>query len=581
MALSTEIQKNIQIYYSHPINPTVHQKSHTAAMLLQPTTPKPPSNHLHQNYNHFHSSNALSFSSVFSKKLSFFMKQPIISISYKTHVKNPVFINCSSVSQVHSYGTVDYERRPMLNWNVIYKKISMLENTTSGSVSLLNQLETEGNKITKWDLSKVVKKLREFRRYKLALEVYEWMNNRPERFRTTSSDTAIQLDLISKVSGISTAEQYFQKLPDHLKDNRIYGSLLNVYVQAKMRQKAETLMDKMRNRNYANHSLPFNVMMTLYKDLKDQENIESLILEMTEKKIALDLYTYNIWLSSHGSQGSLDKMEQVFKQMELDKNINPNWTTFSTMASMYVKSGNVEKAEECLKIIESRITGRDRLPYHYLISLNGSAGNREEVYRIWKIYKASFVNIPNLGYHSVISALVRANDIDGAEKIYDEWLSVKSVYDPRVGNLILSYYVRNGLSEKAEAFFEQMNGIGGKPNSMTWEIMSEDHIRNTRVSDALSCFKSAVLAEGPKKWKPKPVMVCSILKIVDESGDVASKEVLLGILRQTGCFDDAAYMSYIPLSGGAKFVGGMSGVEESDEDNDGNFVLVDHFEESL
>ncbi|GFP90500.1 pentatricopeptide repeat-containing protein at1g02150 [Phtheirospermum japonicum] len=546
-------------------------------MLLQPTTPKPPPNHLHQNHNHIYSSNALSFSSGFSKKSTFLLKQPILSTSYKTRIKNPVFINCSSISQVHSYGTVDYERRPLLNWSVIYKKISMLENTTSGSASVLNQLEKEGNKLTKWDLSKVVKKLRDFRRYKLALEVYEWMNNRPERFRTTTSDTAIQLDLISKVHDISTAEQYFQKLPDNLKDNRIYGSLLNVYVQAKMREKAENLMDKMRNRNYTNHSLPFNVMMTLYKDLKDQEKIESLISEMMEKKIALDLYTYNIWLSSCGSLGSLEKMEQVFQQMEFDKNINPNWTTFSTMASMYVKSGHVEKAEECMKKIEGRLTGRDRLPYHYLISLYGSTGNREEVYRIWNIYKASFVNIPNLGYHAVISALVRADDINGAEKIYDEWLSVKSAYDSRVGNLILSFYVRNGLSEKAEGFFEQMIGIGGKPNSMTWEIMSEDHIRNTRVSKALSCFQSAVSAEGPKKWKPKPINVCSILKIVEERGDLASKEALLGILRQTGCFDDMAYMSYIPLSGGGKFAGGV----ESDEGNDGNFVLVDRFEESL
>ncbi|KAL3613657.1 hypothetical protein CASFOL_041731 [Castilleja foliolosa] len=546
-------------------------------MFLQPITTKPPPNHLNQNHSHLYSSNALSFSSGFSKNSTFFLKHSILSTSYKTHIKNPVFINCSSISKVHRYGTVDYERKPMLNWNIIHKQISMLDNTTSGSASVLNQLETEGKKVTKWDLSKVVKKLREFRRYKLALEVYEWMNNRPERYRTTTSDTAIQLDLISKVHGISTAEQYFQKLPDNLKDNRIYGSLLNVYVQAKMREKAETLMDKMRNQNYVNHSLPFNVMMTLYKDLRDQEKIESLISEMNEKKIPLDLYTYNIWLTSRGSQGSLEKMEEVFQLMELNKSINPNWTTFSTMASMYVKSGQIKKAEDCLKIIEGRLKGRDRLPYHYLISLYGSTGNREEVYRIWKIYKASFVNIPNLGYHAVISALVRADDIEGAEKIYDEWLSVKSVYDPRVGNLILSFYVRNGLSEKAESFFEQMIGIGGKPNSMTWEIMSEDHIRNMRVSEALSCLKSAVSVAGQKNWKPKPANVCSILKNVEERDDVAGKEELLGILRQTGCFDDGAYMTFIPLSGGGRFASGV----ESDEGNDGNFVPVDRFEESL
>lgn len=73
--------------------------------------------------------------------------------------------------------------------------------------------------------------------------------------------------------------------------------------------------------------------MTHYINLKDHKKIESLIPAMMEKNIELDIYAYNIWLLSHGSQGSLDKMEQVLEQMRLDTTINPNWTTFSTMAT--------------------------------------------------------------------------------------------------------------------------------------------------------------------------------------------------------------------------------------------------------
>ncbi|KAI3444818.1 hypothetical protein Pfo_001483 [Paulownia fortunei] len=550
-------------------------------MLLQPTTPKLPPNYHHQNHSRLHFSNALSFSSGLLQNSNFFLKQPIISTSYKTH-KNPVLITCSSISQVHSYGTVDYEKRPMLKWNAIYKKISMLENSNLGSASVLNEVENEGKTLSKWELCRVVKELRKFRRYKFALEVYEWMNNRSERYRITTSDTAIQLDLIAKVHGISSAEQYFLNLPDALKDKRIYGSLLNAYVRARMREKAESLMDKLRNRGYASHALPFNVMMTLYMNLKEHEKIESLISEMKEKNIALDIYTYNIWLSSRG--GSLEKMEQVFAQMQLDTTINPNWTTFSTMATMYIKLGHLEKAEDCLRKIESRITGRDRMPYHYLISLYGSAGNKEEVYRVWNIYKASFVNIPNLGYHTVISALVRMDDIDGAEKIYDEWLSVKSVYDPRVGNLLLGSYVRKGLSQKAETFFDQMIEMGGKPNSMTWEILSEDHIRNMRIPEALSCLQSAASAEGSKSWRPKPTNVSAILKISEQGADTASKDALLEVLRQVGCLDDVGYMSYIPISGGGTFTSSVPAVEDradSDGDNDGAYVLLNQLQESL
>ncbi|KAL6494142.1 hypothetical protein OROGR_032051 [Orobanche gracilis] len=550
-------------------------------MLLQPTIPKPPPNHPNLKHNHFYYSNAISVSSGLLNNPTFFLKQPIISTICETH-KNPVSITCSSLPQVYSSGTVDRERKQI--WNSIYKKIHMLENSPLGPASVLNQMENEGKRISKWVLSKVVKELRKFRRYKFALEVYEWMNSRPERFRITTSDTAIQLDLIAKVHGISSAEQYFVKLPDTLKDKRIYGSLLNSYTQSKMTEKAESLMDDMRSKNYTNHPFPFNVMMTLYMKLKDDEKVESLITEMMEKEIALDTYTYNIWLTSCGSKGFLEKMEHVFQQMELDNTVNPSWITFSTMATTYIKSGHFEKAEDCLRKIESQAMGWDRMPYHYLISIYGTAGKKEEVYRIWNIYRALFVNIMNLGYHTMISALVRANDIDGAERIYDEWLSVKSTYDPRVGNVLLSFYVRKGHSEKAKTFFDQMLEIGGKPNSMTWEIVSEDHVRNMRISEALSCLRSASLAEGSKSWKPKPTNVRLILEIVERGDDVANKNALLDILRQVGCFDNETYMSHIPSLGGGKYASSVSVVEDSvdsDEGNAGNFILLEEVQESL
>ncbi|KAH6826146.1 Tetratricopeptide repeat superfamily protein [Perilla frutescens var. hirtella] len=488
---------------------------------------------------------------------------------------------------VYSYGTLDYEKRPPLKWNAIFKKISMLDNSelnVGTAASVLNQTENEGKRLTKWELSRVVKELRKFRRFKLALEVYDWINNRAERYRITTSDTAIQLDLIAKVHGISSAEQYFMKLPDGLKDKRIYGSLLNAYVRAKMREEAESLMDKIRTRGYASHSLPYNVMMTLYKNLKEYEKVDSVISEMKAKNISLDLYTYNIWLSSCGSEGSLDKMEQVFNSMQLDTSINPNWTTFSTMATMYIKFGHIEKAVDCLRKIESRITGQDRMPYHYLMSLYGSAGKIEDVYRVWNSYKTSFVNIPNVGYHTMISALVRMDDIEGAEEMYDEWLSIRTAYDPRVVNLLLSSYVRKGLFQKAETFFDQIIEAGGKPNSMTWEILSEVHIRNLRIPEALSCFQNAASTEGSKNWKPKPDNVSAILDISEQNGDVATKDALLEVLRQVGCLEDAVYALSLPSPGDLTITDSAHATEDrtgSHEDEDGDYVLLNQLQESL
>lgn len=421
------------------------------------------------------------------------------------------------------------------------------------SASVLNQAVNEGRGLSKWDLHRVVKELRKFRRYKSALEVLEWMNDRAEKFRIGSSDAAIQLDLIAKLYGASSAEQYFLNLPDVLKDKRVYGSLLNVCAQARMREKAESLMNKMRNRGYASYTLPYNVMMTLYLNLEDHEKVESLVLEMKDNRIELDTYSYNIWLSSCGSQGSASKMEQVFEKMRLDTTTIPDWTTFSTMATVYIKLEQFEKAKYCLRMVETKIPGSYRVPYHYLISLYASVGCSEDVYRVWNIYKTTFAKILNLGYQTMIAAVIRLDDIHGAEEIYEEWLSAMSVYDPKVGNLLLGSYVRNKLSEKAETFFDQMIDMGGKPNAMTLEILAEDHINNGRIPEALACLKNALSASGSKSWKPKPTNISSILDISEQEADAATKDALLKIMRQAGCLDDESYMSGIPISIGGTF----------------------------
>ncbi|XP_010246096.1 PREDICTED: pentatricopeptide repeat-containing protein At1g02150 [Nelumbo nucifera] len=470
------------------------------------------------------------------------------SIVIRTDPNPKNSISCS-ISQVHNYGTVDYERKPVLKWNSLYRRISLMENPELGSSTVLDQWEKEGRKLSKWVLSRVVKELRKFRRYKFALEVYEWMTNQGDRFRVASSDAAIQLDLISKVHGISTAEDYFSRLPETLKDRRTYGSLLNAYAQSKMREKAENVIEEMRKKGYANHPLPYNVMMTLYMNLNEYEKANSLISEMMEKKIPLDIYSYNIWLSSCGAMGSMEKMEQVFEQMSLDGTINPNWTTYSTMATMYIKMGYFEKAKDCLKKVEIRITGRDRMPYHYLLSLYGGIGSKEEVYRIWNKYKSNFPSIPNLGYHAMIASLVRLGDISGAEIIYEEWLSVRSNYDPRICNLLIGWYVREGSLEKAETFLSHVTEVGGKLNSNTWEIIAEGHIKKKQIVEALSCMKKASVAEGAKNWRPKLTNVSAFLSLCEEESDIASKDALIEVLRQVGCLENATYKSLVSRNG--------------------------------
>lgn len=433
--------------------------------------------------------------------------------------------------------------RPLIRWKDIYDRVWLLENPDSGVSSVLNQCEIDGKTFEKSELFVFVKNLRKFRRYKLALEVFEWMSNRPERFELfNSSDMAIKLDLIAKVHGIPFAEDFFTRIPDHQKDRRLYGALLNAYVEAKEKDRAEMLMEKMRKEGCASFPLSFNRMMTMYMKLKEYYKIEMLIAEMKRCKIRLDLYSYNIWIYARGSQGSVTGLEEVYEEMEKDQNVLPHWSTFSSMATLYLNLGELEKAKGCMKSLEKECDRKDRSPYHYLLNLYGRVGEKEEIYRVWEMYKSQFERMTNWGYHSVIHSLVQVDDIEGAENFYNEWFSVKSAYDARVSNILLHWYVKEGDFEKVESFFAHMEEAGGKLIASTWEILAECYIKQRRISDALNSF---IEAKSTGYWKPRPVKVSAFLELCDEEGEESCKAKMVELLREMGLSEDENFRTVV------------------------------------
>lgn len=78
-------------------------------------------------------------------------------------------------------------------------------------------------------------------------------------------------------------------------------------------------MSTMRKNGYAKDASPFNVMMTLYKNLKEYDKIEALVSKMIHGSIKLE-HSYNKGLLSNGSKGSLTSMEKVFEYIKLCNN---------------------------------------------------------------------------------------------------------------------------------------------------------------------------------------------------------------------------------------------------------------------
>ncbi|RRT38831.1 hypothetical protein B296_00046742 [Ensete ventricosum] len=160
------------------------------------------------------SSSSLSSSASYSK-VAFGFHQNVAVLQSERRPGYPILC---SISQVHSYGTVDYERRPVLKWSSLYRRISTMEDPSLGSGFVLDRWEAEERRLSKWYLCRVAKELRKFRRHKLALELAAicrcttlpaTISHGQQRSLTTSSDLLEPAAIWSQPAAISCGQQRF------------------------------------------------------------------------------------------------------------------------------------------------------------------------------------------------------------------------------------------------------------------------------------------------------------------------------------------------------------------------------------
>jgi hypothetical protein len=75
-----------------------------------------------------------------------------------------------TASQVHSYGTVDFEKNENLRWISLYRSILNAKKEGKATASVL-ETRDQLRRLSKWELCRIAKELRKFHHSKSALEV--------------------------------------------------------------------------------------------------------------------------------------------------------------------------------------------------------------------------------------------------------------------------------------------------------------------------------------------------------------------------------------------------------------------------
>ncbi|CDP20680.1 unnamed protein product [Coffea canephora] len=302
----------------------------------------------------------------------------------------------------------------------------------------------------------------------ILLQIFTWMEAK-ERSRMSAADHAMRLELTIKVHTVGEAEEYFETLPDTVSKKAACLHLLHSYVKEKSADKAEALMQKMNSLGLIVNPHPFNEMMKLYIATSQHKKVLAVIVQMKQNRIPRNALSYNLWMNACAELFGVGSAEEVYKEMIHDKNVVIGWSSLSTLANIYQKSGVVNQAFWALREAENKLCSFKRLGYLFLSTIYTSLNRKDEVVRLWKASKEVKGRITCANYMCIFSCLVKLGHIKEAENIFLEWESQCRTFDMRVPNILLGAYMK-----RAESLFIRSLNRGGCHSIFKGKCMGAD-----------------------------------------------------------------------------------------------------------
>ncbi|GJN06328.1 hypothetical protein PR202_ga24048 [Eleusine coracana subsp. coracana] len=337
---------------------------------------------------------------------------------------------------------------------------------------------------------------------------------------------ASRLDLVAKVSGLHSAEQYIEKIPSSHRGEIVYRTLLaNCVAEANVR-KAEQIFNKIKDLGLPITIFTYNQLLLLYKRV-DKKKIADVLAMMENDNLKPSLFTYKLLVDTKGAFKDIEGMEKVVESMQ-GEGIKPDYMLQATIARHYIFNGHHEKAEALLESMEGDNIKENRNACKVLLPLYAFLGKKDEVERIWEMCG------DNTRVDEVLSAIEafgRLGDVGKAERIFEDMSKKWKRPGSKIYNALLRVYANKNLFEKGKELAKQMKKNGARMGIPTLDALVKLHIDAGEVEKG-----DIILHKFSHKYKLRPQFNSyrMLLEAYSKKGDIHNSEKIFNKLRQAG-----------------------------------------------
>ncbi|KAF2585093.1 hypothetical protein F2Q70_00033717 [Brassica cretica] len=258
--------------------------------------------------------------------------------------------------------------------------------------------------------------------------------------------------------------RWMQKQRWYIADNGVYSKLISVMGKKGQTRMAMWLFSEMKNSGCRPDASVYNALMTAHLHTRDKAKALEKVLGYFDKMKGMErcqpnVVTYNILLRAFAQSGKVDRVNALFKDLDMSA-VSPDVYTFNGVMDAYGKNGMIEEMESVLTRMRSNECKPDIITFNLLID---SYGKKQEFEKMEQTFKS----------------LIRSKEKPTL---------------PTFNSMIINYG-KARLRDKAEWVFEKMNDMNYAPSFITYECMIMMYGYCGCVSRAREVFEEVVESE--------------------------------------------------------------------------------------